>query len=829
MGAARDRLEEYRRRRDFRKSPEPGGASGKKRSGKPVFVVQKHDATRLHYDFRLEWDGVLLSWAVTRGPSLDPAEKRLAVRTEDHPLGYADFEGVIPKDEYGGGAVMIWDQGVWDPLSDPAEGLAGGHLKFTLHGNRMKGNWVLVRMKPKTGESRENWLLIKEKDDFASRGDSLTEAHETSVVSDRTLSDIASGKRGKPVTPGRRGKRKGRLANPAFVEPQLATLVDEVPEGDDWLFEVKFDGYRTLASIGSGGVILYTRSGQDWTDRYAGLPETLGALDCRSALIDGEVITGRDSGSGSGFSRLQDDLKQGRPVRLMAFDLLELDGRDLTGDPIESRKAKLEDLLSPVRGKAVRYSEHVTGHGAHVFRRIADAGGEGVIAKRAGSTYDSTRSRAWLKVKATRRQEFVIGGYSPSSARGRPFASLLLGTMEGEDLVYRGRVGTGFDGETLATLEARLGRRGRKTSPFSRQTEELPSAARWVRPDLVAEIEFSEFTGQGILRHAVFQGLRDDKEASEVTREDKPDRQDDAETAFRGITISHADRVIFSEAGITKGDLAAYCDAAGERLFELAGHRPVSLLRCPSGAGTGCFFQKHAGKGFPREIDAIAIEEAGGGGEDYMVIRQQAGFVAAVQMGTIEFHVWGAKEDRLEQPDRLVFDLDPDEGLGFSAVTDAAIGLRDLLGQLDLPAIPMVTGGKGVHVIAPLRRGADWETVRIFAKTIASHCADRYPDRFTASMSKQKRKGRIFIDWLRNERGATAVAPYSVRNRAGAPVAMPLTWDELGGQTAADGFSIADALKRLSGPCPLIETRASHSISKSVVARLDEMIERGSD
>ena len=303
----------------------------------------------------------------------------------------------------------------------------------------------------------------------------------------------------------------------------------------------------------------------------------------------------------------------------------------------------------------------------------------------------------------------------------------------------------------------------------------------------------------------------------------------DAETAFRGITISHADRVIFSEAGITKGDLAAYCDAAGERLFELAGHRPVSLLRCPSGAGTGCFFQKHAGKGFPREIDAIAIEEAGGGGEDYMVIRQQAGFVAAVQMGTIEFHVWGAKEDRLEQPDRLVFDLDPDEGLGFSAVTDAAIGLRDLLGQLDLPAIPMVTGGKGVHVITPLRRGADWETVRIFARTIASHCADRYPDRFTASMSKQKRKGRIFIDWLRNERGATAIAPYSVRNRAGAPVAMPLTWDELAGQTAADGFSIADALKRLSGPCPLIETRASHSISKSVVARLDEMIERGSD
>jgi bifunctional non-homologous end joining protein LigD len=816
--AARAQLKDYNARRDFRHAPEPKG-DVKRRKGKPVFVVQKHDARRLHYDFRLEHDGVLLSWAVTKGPSLDPSDKRLAVRTEDHPMEYAGFEGVIPKGEYGGGTVMVWDKGTWEPVTDPDEGLEEGHLKFTLHGERMKGRWVLVRMKPKDGEKRENWLLIKEKDEFASGDEDLTGNYDTSIETDRTLADIAEGEDGK-----RKGKpRAKRLANPDFIEPQLATLVDDVPSGGGWLHEVKFDGYRALASIGKSGVVMYSRSGLDWTDRFAGVPEALDRLDCRNALIDGEIISLHPPETGSGFSALQSDLEAGRSVRFMAFDLMVLDGKDLRDQPIETRKEKLKRLLGPVSGKAVRFSEHVTGNGRHVYDRVAAAGGEGIISKKAGSKYQSTRTRTWRKIKVASRQEFVIGGYSPSSSHSRPFASLLLGTYEDGKLVYRGRVGTGFGEDKLDELASLFKGRERKTPPFDGNTADLPGKAQWLRPDLVAEVDFSEFTAQGMVRHAVFVGLRQDKDAKDVTRERKQTPDEDQTVKVAGISISHAGRVVFEGAGITKADVARYYDAAGDRLMNEAGNRPVSLLRCPSGALEDCFFQKHAGKGFPDEIDSMEIEEASGEVADYMVIRDKAGFVAAAQMGTIEFHIWGAQADDLERPDRVVFDLDPDEDLGFDAVKQAATELRGLLDELGLESVPMVTGGKGIHVIVPLRRGAGWETVKLFARTVASHFADQKPDRYVATMSKARRKGRVFIDWLRNERGATAVAPYSIRNRKGAPVAVPLDWAELDDVSTANSFSLADARNRLRSGCPLEAVSRTRTISNAVVSKLDKL------
>ena len=816
-------LKDYEEKRDFRRTTEPRGRRARRTKPTLAFVVQKHDARRLHYDFRVEWNGVLLSWAVTKGPSLDPADKRLAVRTEDHPLDYASFEGVIPKGEYGGGTVMIWDEGTWEPEGDPEEGLRKGHLKFDLAGERMRGRWDLVRMKPRKGEKRENWLLIKADDRHASTRGSLVSGYGTSVKTGRAMDAIASGKGSAKAGGGNRKSR--RLANPGFQKVQLATLVDEAPEGDGWLHETKFDGYRALASIGKDGVTLYTRSGLDWNDRYAGLPEALSELDCRSALVDGEVISGSAPRKGSGFSTLQSDLEQGRPVRFMAFDLLSLDGRDLRDTPIEERKEKLQTLMaSASKNGPVRYSEHVTGHGRKVFEEIAGAGGEGIVSKRLGSVYRGRRTRDWLKIKATRRQEFVIGGFSPSSARGRPFASLLLGTWNDGRLVYRGRVGTGFDEETLEHVAARLGKRARKTPPFDEVPASVAKDAEWVRPDLVAEIDYTELTSGGIVRHAVFMGLRDDKKADEVTLERKRDAGGGGALKVAGVTITHPDRVVFEDAKVTKGDIARYYDAASARMLDLAGDRPVSLLRCPSGAGGDCFFQKHAGKGFPGEIGTIDLEEASGETAAYMVLRKEAGFPAAAQMGAIEFHIWGARCDDLEQPDRLVLDLDPDESIGFSEVRRAALAVRDLLGRVGLDSVPMVTGGKGVHVIVPLRRTAGWETVGGFARTVAAHFARSEPDRYTATMSKARRKGRVFIDWLRNERGATAVAPYSVRNRKGAPVAVPLTWKELDRQKSANSFSIDEARDRLRSDCPLQALKATQPISGRVISELEDIV-----
>ncbi|OAP37869.1 ATP-dependent DNA ligase [Sinorhizobium glycinis] len=838
MATRNELLSEYNRRRDFTKTSEPKGAVAPASGDRKRFLVQKHDATRLHYDFRLEWEGVLKSWAVTRGPSLNPDDKRLAVRTEDHPLAYGDFEGTIPEGEYGGGTVMLWDTGWWEPEDDPSKGLKKGKLSFRLHGSRMKGGWALVRMRPRDGEKRENWLLVKETDEIASDdGESLIKENITSVVTGRTMDEIAQGKGEKRARVWRsnrsttenlkagaiaendnarkRAARKPSGKPPAFRPPQLATLVTKAPAGDAWLNEAKFDGYRLVCAIGGGAVRCYTRNGLDWTEKFPAIAAALAELNCKSALIDGEVVALSDAGSN--FSALQKALRTGASTRLYAFDLIELDGKDLSRKPLIERKETLRVLLDSLGTTAtVQYSEHVQGKGEHVLAAICKAGQEGIIAKEAKAPYRSGRTRSWLKVKCTKRQEFVIGGYTPSSKQGRAFASLLLGTFEDGKLIYRGGVGTGFGERVMEELAAAFAKRRRETSPFDSVPRERMRDAIWLKPDLVAEVDFAEFTADGHVRHGSFEGLREDKEAKAVKLETAkstgaapepgkskpPARASKAsptrgDTDVLGVQISHPDRILFEGQGITKIDLARYYAVIADRMLPFAADHPVSLVRCPQGGQRHCFFQKHTNDAFPEAIREVPIMEASGETENYMYVHDAKGLVAAVQMGTLEFHIWGATIDRLEKPDRLVFDLDPDPSVDFAAVKAAAATLRDELADIDLKTVAMVTGGKGVHVIVPLRPHAEWDEAKGFAKRVAQSFAERDPEHFVATMSKAKRKGRIFIDWLRNDRGATAIAPFSTRARAGGPVATPVGWDELESLDAANSFHIADIVERI--------------------------------
>ncbi|MBW3096299.1 DNA ligase D [Pseudohoeflea coraliihabitans] len=863
MATSRTDIEEYNRKRDFNKTSEPRGATGKSK-GRLAYLIQKHAARRLHYDFRLELDGVLKSWAVTRGPSLDPEDKRLAVRTEDHPMDYGRFEGTIPAKEYGGGTVMLWDTGWWEPLEDAGPGLAEGKLKFRLHGERLTGRWTLVRMRPREREKRENWLLIKERDDIASEeGDKLLRSEMTSIVSGRTMEEIAAGEgaRGKRVwhsgksakenvasgaVPAGQDKKKparktqSRLAAPRFIAPQLAKRVESAPAGDDWVSEVKFDGYRLLCAIGKGGVLCYTRNGHDWSEKFPDIAAALSTLPCRNALIDGEAIA---EGEGSSFSALQEALATGTPISYFAFDLLTLDGTDLRKQPLLERKERLKELLSGHTGGTLRYSEHVRGHSQEVFRQLCRANQEGLIAKRADAAYRSGRSGGWLKVKCTRRQEFVVGGFSASDKRGRPFASLLLGTFEDEKLIYRGRVGTGFNERSMSELAGLFAKRARKSMPFAEVPKQFARGARWLRPDLVVEVDFAEFTDHGHIRHGVYEGLRRDKKAPDVALEGpsapgsndgsaspapgkkktpqrvkamKTETRKSAQTAPKGKTgpvvagvrISSHDRVIFKKPGLTKLDLAEYYERVAERFLAESRHRPVSLVRCPSGDIGDCFFQKHAGQGFPDSIGEIPIQESSGKTAKYMVLDAAEDIVAAVQMGTIEFHVWGARSDRLDRPDRMVFDLDPDAGLDFERVKAAASEMRQVLEAVGLQSLAMVTGGKGIHVIVPLQRRADFAEVKSFSRDLSQRLAAAAPERYTATMSKKKRKGRIFIDWLRNERGSTAIAPWSVRARPGAPVAVPVSWQELADLDAANSFSLAEAVDRAQAPDPWQEANS---------------------
>ncbi|MFC7704132.1 DNA ligase D [Plastorhodobacter daqingensis] len=823
-------LGQYRSKRDLDRTPEPSG--GRPTATGRAFVVQKHAARRLHFDFRLEHAGVLLSWAVTRGPSPDPGEKRLAVRTEDHPMGYRNFEGVVPEG-YGKGTVMLWDHGEWEPLHDPAEGLAQGKLHFRLHGARMSGGWTLVRMRGRrAGDAgRENWLLIKERDDVAADDpDALTAAHDTSVTTGRSMAEItadapARHRAGPPPKAPRaaRSRRdvppKGQaLARPGFRAPMLARLVDAAPEGDDWLIEPKHDGYRCQIAIGKGGVRCFSRSGQDWTDRFTGIAEAAATLPCRAALLDAEVVAADEES----FSALQQALTEGAPLAAYVFDLLSLDGKDLAQQPLRQRRAALEALFEDQpRKAALRLSPALEGSGAKVHAAMCRAGGEGIIAKRLSSPWRTGRGSDWLKVKCAREAEFVVGGISASSKAGRPFASLLLGVYEGGQLRYRGRVGSGFAEADYARISRHA--RQRDTPPFAEVPPEARRGAVWLQPDLVAQIRFAELTAEGAVRHAVFLGLREDKPAREVADETAApgDSAMSKDEKVAGIRITSPDRLVFPAERITKRMLAEYYADAGPALLVHARDRPLSLIRCPDGIAGECFFQKHGRGSIPDAVPRFTRD-----GEEWLYLNGVEAMVAAVQMGTIEFHLQGVRRDRPDRPDRLVFDLDPDEGLPFARVREGAVRLRDLLAGLGLDSAPMVTGGKGVHVILRLRRIAPLAAVSAFARTVATLVADRAPEGFTANMSKARRKGRIFIDWQRNGSGATAVAPWSVRARPGAPVAVPVAWDELARLERADGFSLTEARARLDAPDPVAALSAG-SLNAAVLDGLEREVHGG--
>ncbi|MCW1429962.1 DNA ligase D [Novosphingobium sp. JCM 18896] len=811
---SKDPLATYNAKRDFKKTAEPKGKRAPSAAGNR-FIVQKHEATRLHWDFRLEVDGVLKSWAVTKGPSLDPADKRLAVRTEDHPMSYGTFEGTIPKGEYGGGTVMLWDQGTWEPIpGKSAKDFEDGHLHFVLHGERMKGEWLLVRMKPRGKETRENWLLRKVDDKHAGGSGDLVERALSSVLTGRSMAEITADKQASHSLKGKKGEafaaemekaaahnqRKAKPAGkaaagklPKFAAPQLATLVDAVPAGNDWLHEIKFDGYRALIAVSGPDVRVYTRKGLDWTDKFGPLVAAIAALDLPPALIDGEITAPGKDGNPS-FSALQAELKRGHgsqksPLDFHAFDLLSLNGEDLKALPQIERKERLEALLADAQ-PPIRVADHVVGAGETLYAAMCEAGMEGIISKRIEAPYRGTRSKSWVKVKCTRRQEFVVIGWTRSSAKARPFASLYLAQHEGKALIYKGKVGTGFDADTLADLAARM-------KPLARDTPaaEVPRAeargGQWITPKLVAEIAFAEMTADGRVRHGSFLGLRSDKPAKAV----KPEKARPAPAPEPAVKISNRDRVIFPESGQTKGQLADYyAQVAPLMLAHMAG-RPISLVRCPQGRAKKCFFQKHDSGTFGKDVHHVPIREKDGGHEDYLHVENGAGVLSCVQMGTIEFHGWGAHAAQVEKPDRMVFDLDPDEGLDWVEVRQAAFDLRDRLGDLGLTSFAMVSGGKGVHVVVPLTPGHDWDAHKDFSKRFAEAMALAEPDRFVATLSKAKRKGKIFIDYLRNQRGSTAVMPYSARARPGAPVAVPVTWDELKDLASPHEWSIDDAAR----------------------------------
>ena len=813
--ARSDPLAEYNAKRDFAKTPEPAGKTASSESGN-AFIVQKHDATRLHWDLRLEVDGVMKSWAITKGPSPDTDIKRLAVRTEDHPLSYNSFEGTIPKGEYGGGTVMLWDRGTWAPIEGKsATDLDEGHLHFCLKGERMQGEWLLIRLKKKPGEKRENWLLRKLQDKYAEPGDALVQRELTSVATGRSMAEIAAYRESRfslevqkdnaflawmrkasAHTAKKRKAAKKDAPLPKFRRPQLATLVDEVPTGKGWMHEIKFDGYRALVAARGEDVRVYTRSGKDWTDKFAPLVEVLAALDLPSCLIDGEIVA-VDARGNPDFSTLQSVLKRGHgaqgkgdALQFHAFDLLLLGGEDLADLPNIERKERLEALLGTAE-PPVFVADHVIGSGEALYRAMCEAGQEGIISKTVDGRYSGSRGKRWVKVKCTRRQEFVVIGYKASKARGRPFSSLLMAQNESGELVYKGNVGTGFSSDDLDDLAGRMARLERKTPPA--EVDKVSArGVTWVTPKLVAEVAFAEFTADGNIRHGSFLGLRSDKKASKVT----PEVPAPAPAEPAKVTISSRDRVIFPDSGQTKGDLADYYAAVASIMLPFAARRPVSLVRCPQGRGKKCFFQKHDSGAFGDAVHHVPIREKDGGSEDYLWIEDVRGFMQCVQMGTIEFHGWASRSSDVEAPDRMIFDLDPDEGLDFADVKSAATHIRDRLADLGLISFAMLSGGKGVHVVVPIGPGHDWETHKDFARRFAEALSLAEPERFTATMSKTKRKGKIFIDWLRNQRGSTAVLPYSARARSGAPVAVPIAWGELKGIENAHPFSIDDA-KRL--------------------------------
>lgn len=824
-------LDLYRSKRDFTRTGEPKGDAKRRRKAADTggaFVIHKHAARRLHYDLRLEHGGVLWSWAVTRGPSLDPAERRLAVHVEDHPVEYGAFEGTIPPGQYGAGSVIIWDEGRWQPEGDPVAGMKKGHLAFALEGHKLQGRWHMVRLKPRRGEKRDNWLLIKSEDEFARTDEDILETRPESVKSGLSIEEIGSddekggvwdttkpAKRAAAAAkPARKTRRSaGESALPGFVEPCLATLHEKPPGGDDWLHEVKFDGYRLQARIDHGEVRLLTRSGLDWTARFGkAVLAALAGLSCETALIDGEMVALAETGISS-FSALQQALSDGKTAGLVyfVFDLLHLDGEDLRSEPLLARKERLETLFQAAPAESpLRYSEHFVEPGQAMLSHACRMGLEGVVSKRADAPYRSGRGRAWIKSKCTQRQEFVIAGYVPSQASPRKLGSIVVGYHEDGELKPAGRVGTGFTAKSAAALKTKLDALKAASSPFSGKAGRERDVV-WVRPESVAEVEFRAWTASRTLRHASFLGLREDKPAAEIVAE-TVETLDTAETPKAGkagpagdrkpairkprgpspetrVKLTNPDKPLWPDIGLTKRDLLAYYARVWPLMQRFVVGRPLSLVRAPNGIEGHRFFQKHAGPGMDEAVQRMKDKE----GEELISIADFDGLAALVQLGTVEIHVWGAAIEKVETPDQIIFDLDPDEGVPLERVREGALTVRDRLEELGFAGLLKVSGGKGFHIVVPLQPKAGWDRVKGFAHDFAKAMEQAEPKLYTATLSKKARRGRIFIDYLRNGRGATAIAPYSTRARPGAPLAMPVAWDEIG-TLAPDAFKAADLL-----------------------------------
>jgi bifunctional non-homologous end joining protein LigD len=805
-------LEQYWRKRDFKQTSEPAGkrsTAGKFKSVGGLFIIHKHDARRLHYDLRLEHKGVLWSWAVTRGPSLDPSEKRLAVHVEDHPLDYADFEGNIPKGSYGAGSVVVWDEGSWVPEGDAAAGMKKGHLSFELVGQKLKGSWHLVRLKAREKEKRDNWLLIKAQDEFATADGDILESAPKSVKSGLTNEEIAEGKKPKAIKASKSRKAQTKsTAVPGFIPPALATLKASPPEGTGWLHEVKFDGYRIQAHISAGKVKLFTRSGLDWTPRFGEpLRRELSQLNCKQAVIDGEIVVLSDKGVAS-FALLQADLSASRNDRMTfyAFDLLHLDNTSLLEEPLIERKSQLEDLLKQKSNGLIRYSEHFEQAGETMLSHACRMGLEGVISKQIDAPYRSGRSLDWIKSKCTLRQEFIVLGYLASAATGRGLRSIIVGYRKNGKLVHAGRVGTGFSTKAGDDLKRKLEKLKIK-SPAVAGLEKKERDAVWVRPELVAEVEFRSWTSDGILRQASFQGLREDKPAREVVKEQpvapstsvKPAA--DKTKGKTHVQLSNADKLLWPNAKISKQDLLDYYELVWPRMEQFVINRPLSLLRAPDGIGGQRFFQKHASPGMP---DAISTLRDPQDKQEHLYIRDFNGLAALVQLGVVEIHIWGATVEAIETPDQIVFDLDPDEGVTAETVRSAAVEVKSRLEDLGFPTFVKTSGGKGFHVVVPLKPKARWDEVKTFAHDFAAAMTQASPDRYTATLSKKARKGRIFIDYLRNGRGSTTVAPYSARASDDATVSMPVKWKLLDDGISPKAFAIngKDTIKILGQPDP---------------------------
>ena len=855
-------LELYRKKRNFKTTPEPAGRVQRGRSREPMFVIQKHAASHLHYDFRLEHNGVLLSWAVPKGPSLDPHDKRLAMHVEDHPIEYGDFEGVIPPKQYGSGTVLLWDRGTWEPQGDVDAGYRQGKLKFRLHGEKLSGGWTLVKSHGGKYGGDKSWLLIKENDEHARSGADahVVDTEPDSVASGRNLDAIAAAPDrvwhsnksvAENMRSGRVRRRKTALApdkvegarkatQPETIDAELALLVDEAPAGEGWLHEIKFDGYRMLCRVAEGKCRIYSRNGKEWTEPFATIADAVARLPVESAWIDGEIVV-LDARGHTSFQSLQNFLSEdvrAKPL-YFAFDLPYVNGYDLRRAPLVERKTLLRKMIAD--SPLVRFSDHVQGDGPAFFAEACKVGLEGIISKRADSPYEATRSRAWQKVKCGLRQEFVIGGYTDPQGSRAGFGALLLGVYDGDALRYCGKVGTGFDDAMLKRLSSKLAALAADKPPFANPpTGAEGRRAHWVKPQLVGEVAFTEWTRDATLRHPSFQGLREDKRPRDVVREKPAHAAEQAAPAavpkrsrgtshgtasesgadtpaatstkratkrtsvskrsrtmtangeadeVAGVIISNPGKVLYPEAGITKLDLARYYESVGDWIVPHLEQRPLTLIRCPNGWDKPCFYQKHASGSISEHIDQIDIRDSGGV-KPYMIANSPSAVVALLQMGVLEVHPWGSRAPKLDHPDRLIFDFDPDESLGYDKLVDAVTVLRKLLDTLGLEAFLKTTGGKGLHVVVPIQAVHVWDDAREFTKAVAELLVRTFPDRFTSKLAKASRGGRIFVDYLRNAEGATAVAPFSVRAKARAPVAMPIAWSELGEDVRFDHFNI---------------------------------------